>query len=144
MAVIKWICIAIGGLVLLTMVGCVGLVGAVSNIEGNKLTQRDLDVGGAYQPGEREALIKACGTSFKHLSRVIDLCECVAGEADETTSRFERLLLTASLEQNTQKMMRLGASLVRSNVDEDEIARVNTEGVPRIGNILNRCVAKFQ
>ena len=95
MAVIKWVLIVAGGLFIVSIAGCLGVAGYLGSAEAEAMSVRDLEPGGDFSPGEREAFIKSCekglskpGTS----SQTTRLCECIANHGDHL-SRFERLAM---------------------------------------------------
>jgi hypothetical protein len=160
-AVIKWFFIVIGGLVLLTMVGCVGIVGGSAALVNNavttagkdapKLTSADLEVGGAYQGDERETLVNACqkafGTKIRSESKLDRLCDCVADVADDRSSRYDRLIMTIALDaagQDWSQALKVGIGLANAGLSKSEMDGANRKSKARSSMVLRTCFERLQ
>jgi hypothetical protein len=127
MAVLKWIIILvcapfilIGGVY---AVGTASLFGYVGSAKTTTFAEADFNVGASYQHGEREALFAACKKRYgKYNSNPSEKkCDCWADKAEQVTSRFDRIAITALLNGSTHTVVGLGKSLVKSGIPEEEV-----------------------
>ncbi len=138
MSVLKWVLIVIGAIVLLAVVAIIGTFFWASTIEGVKLTEADLQVGGAYPAEERQQLLDICAKKRKG-AEGDDRCVCIADRAGKDFSRFERLVFVASFEGDATRIVALTKGLVDSGIPQSRVEELQKDSKSRIDGLLKAC-----
>jgi len=139
MSVLKWVLIVIGAIVLLGVVAIVGTFFWASTIQSVKLTEADLQVGGAYPAEERQQLLDICAKKRKTGTEGDDRCVCVADRAGKDFSRFERLVFIASFEGNPTRIVALTKGLIDSGIPQSRVEELQKDSRSRIDGLLKAC-----
>ncbi len=139
MSVLKWVLIVLGAIVLIVVVAIVGTFFWASTIEGVKLTEADLKVGGDYPAEERQQLLDICAQKRKTGTEGDDRCVCIADRAGTDFSRFERLVFIASFEGNPTRIVALTKGLIDSGIPQSRVEELQTDSKSRIDGLLKAC-----
>ncbi len=139
MSVLKWVLIILGAIVLIGVVVIGGTVFWASRIEGVKLTEADLKVGGAYPAEERQQLLDICAKKRKTGTDGDDRCVCLADRAGTDFSRFERLVFIASFEGNPTRVVALTKGLLDSGIPQSRVEELQKDSKSRIDGLLKAC-----
>jgi uncharacterized membrane protein len=139
MSVLKWLLIILGVLVLFGVVAIVGTLYWASTVESVKLTEADLQVGGAYPPEERQQVLDVCAKRRKPGQDGDDRCVCIADRAGTDFSRFERLILTATLEGSPTKIVAITKGLIASGVSQEKSEALEKESEKRFEALMKTC-----
>jgi hypothetical protein len=139
MSVLKWVLIVLGAIVLIGVVVIAGTFFWASTIEGVKLTEADLKVGGAYPAEERQQLLDICAKKRKTGTEGDDRCVCLADHAGTDFSRFERLVFIASFEGNATRVVALTKGLIDSGIPQSRVEELQKDSKSRIDNLLKTC-----
>jgi len=139
MAVLKWVLIVFGALVLIVLAVAIGGYFWATSVEGVKLTAEDLKAGGAYPPEERQTLLEACRKNLKTPAADKDACSCIAEKAGTVISRFERLALTAGFEGSAIKIVALSKGLMQSGIPQAQVDAMQANSETRMGDLMKSC-----
>lgn len=139
MAVLKWLLIIFGVVLLAAVAVVIGGYYWASTVESVKLTAADLDVGGPYPADERQALLDACQKSVKTPGADENKCACIADKAGTEFSRFERLALTAGLEGSPTKIVALTKGLIDGGISKDKVDAMESGSKSRIDGLMKSC-----
>jgi hypothetical protein len=139
MAVLKWVLIVLGAIAAIVLVVIVGTFFWASTIESVKLTEADLQVGGAYPETERQELLDICNKKHKAGTEGDDRCVCVADRAGKDFSRFERLVFIASFEGNPTRVVALTKGLIDSGIPQSRVEELQKDSKSRIDGLLKAC-----
>ena len=139
MAVLKWLLIILGAIVLIGLVVMIGTFYWASKIEAVKLTEVDLKVGGAYPEEERTQLLNICNAKYKKGTEGDDRCVCVTDHAGKDFSRFERLVFIATFEGNATRVVALTKGLIDSGIPQSRVEELQKDSKSRIDNMLKTC-----
>lgn len=137
MAVLKWVLIVGGVLFLVGAAVVFGFIYWASTVESVKVTEADLAVGGSYSPEERQALLDACNRRAKSENK--DSCTCIADRAGTDASRFERLILTATLEGSPTKIVAITKGLIDSGVPQEKSEALEKDSEKRFDSLMKVC-----
>jgi hypothetical protein len=141
MAVLKWILIVAGVLFVIGAAAIFGFGYWASNVESVKITEADLQVGGAYPPEERQQVLDVCTKKAKPGKEGDDRCACIADRAGKELSRFERLVLTASLEGSPTRIVALTKGLMDTGLSEEKSQALEKDSEKRFESLLKACGA---
>jgi len=139
MTFLKWVLVILGVLFLIVLAVLIGGYYWASTVESVKLTSADLQVGGAYPPEERQALIEACRKSTKKPAADKNACACIADKVGTDLSRFERLTLLAGFEGSPTQMVALTKGLIDSGIPQDEVDAMEAGSNARMSNVMKAC-----
>lgn len=139
MAVLKWVLIILGALVLSALIIIIGTFYWASTVESVKLTEADLKVGGDYPAAERQQLLDICAQKRKTGTEGDDRCVCIADRAGKDFSRFERLVFIASFEGNATRVVALTKGLMDSGIAQSRIDELQKDSKARIDGLLKAC-----
>ena len=78
MAILKWVLIILGSIVLAGLVVIAGTFYWASTVQSVKLTEADLKIGGDYPAEERQELLDICTKKRKTGTDGDDRCVCIA------------------------------------------------------------------
>jgi len=127
------------GFLLALLAGTIGLSCRASAVESVTLEPADLKVGGSYPAQERQALLGACQGNFKVPVENKSRCGCVADMAGTVLSRFGRLLMTAELERNADKVFALVDRLRDTGMPQAEADSASHSSTTRINDLIETC-----
>ena len=139
MAVLKWVLIILGSIVLAGLIVIVGTFYWASTVQSVKLTEADLKIGGDYPAEERQELLDICGKKRKPGAEGDDRCVCIADRAGKDFSRFERLVFIASFEGNATRVVALTKGLIDSGIAQSRIDELQKDSKIRIDGLLKAC-----
>ena len=139
MAVLKWLLIILGAIVLVGLVAMIGTFYWASKIEAVKLTEADLKVGGAYPEEERTQLLNICNATYKKGAEGDDRCVCMVDHAGKDFSRFERLVFIATFEGNATRVVALTKGLIDSGIPQSRVEELQKDSKSRIDNLMKTC-----
>jgi hypothetical protein len=139
MAVLKWVLIILGSIVLAGLVVIVGTFYWASTVQSVKLTEADLKLGGDYPAQERQELLDICAKKRKTGTEGDDRCVCIADRAGKDFSRFERLVFVASFEGNATRVVALTKGLIDSGIAQSRIDELQKDSKTRIDSLLKAC-----
>jgi hypothetical protein len=139
MAVLKWVLIILGSIVLAGLVVIVGTFYWASTVQSVKLTEADLKIGGDYPAEERQELLDICAKKRKTGTDGDDRCVCIADRAGKDFSRFERLVFLASFEGNATRVVALTKGLIDSGIAQSRIDELQKDSKTRIDSLLKAC-----
>jgi len=139
MSVLKWVLIVLGAIAAIVLVAIIGTFYWASTIESVKLTESDLQVGGAYPDAERKELLDICNSKRKTGTEGDDRCVCVADRAGKDFSRFERLVFIASFEGNPTRVVALTKGLIASGIPQSRVEELQKDSKSRIDGLLKAC-----
>jgi hypothetical protein len=139
MAVLKWVLIILGSIVLAGLVVIVGTFYWASTVQSVKLTEADLKIGGDYPAEERQELLDICAKKRKTGTDGDDRCVCIADRAGKDFSRFERLVFLASFEGNATRVVALTKGLIDSGIAQSRIDELQKDSKTRIDGLLKAC-----
>ena len=139
MAVLKWVLIVLGAIAAIVLVVIVGTFFWASTIESVKLTEADLQVGGAYPAEERQQLLDICAKKRKTGTEGDDRCVCVADRAGNGFPRFDRLVVIASFEGNPTRVVALTKGLIDSGIPQSRVEELQKDSKSRIDGLLKAC-----
>jgi hypothetical protein len=139
MAVLKWVLIILGSIVLAGLVVIVGTFYWASTVQSVKLTEADLKLGGDYPAQERQELLDICAKKRKTGTEGDDRCVCIADRAGKDFSRFERLVFVASFEGNATRVVALTKGLIDSGIAQSRIDELQKDSKTRIDGLLKAC-----
>jgi hypothetical protein len=137
MTVLKWVLIVFSVLFVLGALFVGGFFYWASGVPSVAVTEADLVVGGSYTPEERQALINACTSRAEVKNK--DSCTCIADRAGTESSRFERLVLTASLEGSPTKVVAVTKGLIASGVSEEKTQALEKDSEKRFESVMKTC-----
>ncbi len=137
MAVLKWVLIVGGVLFLICAMVVFGFIYWASTVESIQVTEADLVLGGSYPPEERQALLDACNRKVEAKKK--DTCTCIADRAGSESSRFERLILTATLECSPTKVVAITKGLIASGVSKDKSESLEKDSEKRFEALMKTC-----
>jgi hypothetical protein len=139
MAVLKWVLIILGSIVLAGLIVIVGTFYWASTVQSVKLTEADLKIGGDYPAEERQELLDICAKKRKTGTDGDDRCVCIADRAGKDFSRFERLVFIASFEGNATRVVALTKGLIDSGIAQSRIDELQKDSKIRIDGLLKAC-----
>jgi hypothetical protein len=139
MAILKWVLIILGSIVLAGLVVIVGTFYWASTVQSVKLTEADLKIGGDYPAEERQELLDICAKKRKTGTDGDDRCVCIADRAGKDFSRFERLVFLASFEGNATRVVALTKGLIDSGIAQSRIDELQKDSKTRIDSLLKAC-----
>jgi len=139
MAVLKWVLIVLGAIVAILLVVIMGTFYWASTVESVKLTEADLQVGGAYSEAERKELLDICNQKHKAGTEGDDRCVCVTDRAGKDFSRFERLVFIATFEGNPTRVVALTKGLIDSGIPQSRVEELQKDSKSRIETLLKAC-----
>ena len=139
MAVLKWVLIILGSIVLAGLIVIVGTFYWASTVQSVKLTEADLKIGGDYPAEERQELLDICAKKRKTGAEGDDRCVCIADRAGKDFSRFERLVFIASFEGNATRVVALTKGLIDSGIAQSRIDELQKDSKTRIDGLLKAC-----
>jgi hypothetical protein len=139
MAVLKWVLIILGSIVLAGLIVIVGTFYWASTVQSVKLTEADLKIGGDYPAEERQELLDICAKKRKPGAEGDDRCVCIADRAGRDFSRFERLVFIASFEGNATRVVALTKGLIDSGIAQSRIDELQKDSKTRIDGLLKAC-----
>ncbi|MGZ5823306.1 MAG: hypothetical protein ACXWJH_01805 [Hyphomicrobium sp.] len=139
MAVLKWVLIILGSIVLAGLIVIVGTFYWASTVQSVKLTEADLKIGGDYPAEERQELLDICAKKRKPGAEGDDRCVCIADRAGKDFSRFERLVFIASFEGNATRVVALTKGLIDSGIAQSRIDELQKDSKTRIDGLLKAC-----
>jgi hypothetical protein len=139
MAVLKWVLIILGSIVLAGLIVIVGTFYWASTVQSVKLTEADLKIGGDYPAEERQELLDICAKKRKTGTEGDDRCVCIADRAGKDFSRFERLVFIASFEGNATRVVALTKGLIDSGIAQSRIDELQKDSKTRIDGLLKAC-----
>jgi len=139
MAVLKWVLIILGSIVLAGLIVIVGTFYWASTVQSVKLTEADLKIGGDYPAEERQELLDICAKKRKPGAEGDDRCVCIADRAGKDFSRFERLVFLASFEGNATRVVALTKGLIDSGIAQSRIDELQKDSKIRIDGLLKAC-----
>ncbi len=139
MAVLKWLLIVGGVLFLIGAAVVFGFLYWASNVPSIKVTEEDLAVGGSYPPEERQALLDACNHTGKLNLKNKDSCTCIADRAGSEASRFQRLVLIATLEGSPTKIVAVTKGLIDSGVPKEKSEALEKDSEKRFEDLMKAC-----
>jgi hypothetical protein len=139
MAVLKWVLIILGSIVLAGLIVIVGTFYWASTVQSVKLTEADLKIGGDYPAEERQELLDICAKKRKTGTDGDDRCVCIADRAGKDFSRFERLVFIASFEGNATRVVALTKGLIDSGIAQSRIDELQKDSKTRIDGLLKAC-----
>jgi hypothetical protein len=139
MAVLKWVLIILGSIVLAGLVVIAGTFYWASTVQSVKLTEADLKIGGDYPAEERQELLDICAKKRKTGTDGDDRCVCIADRAGKDFSRFERLVFLASFEGNATRVVALTKGLIDSGIAQSRIDELQKDSKTRIDSLLKAC-----
>ena len=139
MAVLKWVLIILGSIVLAGLIVIVGTFYWASTVQSVKLTEADLKIGGDYPAEERQELLDICAKKRKPGAEGDDRCVCIADRAGKDFSRFERLVFLASFEGNATRVVALTKGLIDSGIAQSRIDELQKDSKTRIDGLLKAC-----
>jgi hypothetical protein len=139
MAVLKWVLIILGSIVLAGLIVIVGTFYWASTVQSVKLTEADLKIGGDYPAEERQELLDICAKKRKPGAEGDDRCVCIADHAGKDFSRFERLVFIASFEGNATRVVALTKGLIDSGIAQSRIDELQKDSKTRIDGLLKAC-----
>jgi len=139
MAVLKWVLIILGSIVLAGLIVIVGTFYWASTVQSVKLTEADLKIGGDYPAEERQELLDICAKKRKPGAEGDDRCVCIADRAGKDFSRFERLVFIASFEGNATRVVALTKGLIDSGIAQSRIDELQKDSKIRIDGLLKAC-----
>ena len=139
MAVLKWVLIILGSIVLAGLIVIVGTFYWASTVQSVKLTEADLKIGGDYPAEERQELLDICAKKRKPGTEGDDRCVCIADRAGKDFSRFERLVFIASFEGNATRVVALTKGLIDSGIAQSRIDELQKDSKARIDSLLKAC-----
>jgi hypothetical protein len=139
MAVLKWVLIILGSIVLAGLIVVVGTFYWASTVQSVKLTEADLKIGGDYPAEERQELLDICAKKRKTGTEGDDRCVCIADRAGKDFSRFERLVFLASFEGNATRVVALTKGLIDSGIAQSRIDELQKDSKTRIDGLLKAC-----
>ena len=137
MAVLKWLLIVGGVLFLIGAAVVFGFLYWASSVPSIKVTEADLAVGGSYPPEERQALLDACNRTGKLKNK--DSCTCIADRAGSEASRFQRLVLIATLEGSPTKVVAVTKGLIESGVPKERSEALEKDSEKRFEDLMKAC-----
>jgi hypothetical protein len=137
MAVLKWVLIVGGVLFLIGAAVVFGFLYWASTVESVRVTEADLVLGGSYPPEERQMLLDACNRKVEAKKK--ESCTCVAERAGSESSRFERLILAATLEGSPTKIVAITKGLIASGVSKDKTASLEKDSEKRFKALMQAC-----
>jgi hypothetical protein len=137
MTVLKWVLIVFSVLFVIGAAFVGGFFYWASGVPSVAVTEADLAVGGSYTPEERQALIDACTKRPEVKNK--DSCTCIADRAGSEASRFERLVLTATLEGSPTKVVAITKGLIASGVAEEKTKELQDKSKKRFENVMKAC-----
>ena len=137
MAVLKWVLIVGGVLFLIGAAVVFGFIYWASTVESVQVTEADLAVGGSYPPEERQMLLDACNRRAKAKGK--DSCTCIADRAGSESSRFERLILTATLDGSPTKIVAITKGLIASGVSQEKSEALEKDSEKRFDALMKAC-----
>jgi hypothetical protein len=139
MAVLKWVLIILGSIVLAGLIVIVGTFYWASTVQSVKLTEADLKIGGDYPAEERQELLDICAKKRKPGAEGDDRCVCIADRAGKDFSHFERLVFIASFEGNATRVVALTKGLIDSGIAQSRIDELQKDSKTRIDGLLKAC-----
>jgi hypothetical protein len=139
MAVLKWVLIILGSIVLAGLIVIVGTFYWASTVQSVKLTEADLKIGGDYPAEERRELLDICAKKRKPGAEGDDRCVCITDRAGKDFSRFERLVFIASFEGNATRVVALTKGLIDSGIAQSRIDELQKDSKTRIDGLLKAC-----
>ena len=139
MAILKWVLIILGSIVLAGLIVIVGTFYWASTVQSVKLTEADLKIGGDYPAEERQELLDICAKKRKPGAEGDDRCVCIADRAGKDFSRFERLVFIASFEGNATRVVALTKGLIDSGIAQSRIDELQKDSKTRIDGLLKAC-----
>lgn len=137
MIVLKWVLIVFSVVFVIGAAIVGGFFYWASGVPGVEVTEADLAVGGSYPPEERQAIIDACNKRPEVKNK--DSCTCIADRAGTEASRFERLVLTATLEGSPTKVVAITKGLIAGGVAEEKTKVLEDESKKRFETVMKAC-----
>ena len=139
---LKGFFIVIGVAAFLLVAGGAGAMTYLFSGKSIELSKPDLEVGEPSQPGERDALIASCITVLgKGLgSKAATACGCLADDFEHDLSRVERLMISASFQKDTRRLVAIGMSIAKTGATKEDIDAMKTNMAPTIKSAFSRCI----
>ncbi len=127
-------------LLLVIVVLGVGFYVYQRNIAPVPITAADLEKGGNFSSDERATLTSACSARFKKDTDKV--CGCIANKVTTEFSRFDRLVITASLQEKLSDIVSLTKGLVQSGIPADQVKNAEDGSRTRVKDMLKTCSAE--
>ena len=141
MSIIKGFLIVAGVIGTLVVAGGAGAMTYLFSGKSVEIAMRDLEVGEPSHAGEREALAASCqavlGSDLG--SKATAVCDCIAGDFEHDLSRVERLMVSASFQQDTRRVVAIGVSIAKTGASRDYINGMKAKLEPSIRAAFVHC-----
>ena len=109
------------------------------NILAVPVTASDLDKGGSFSTDERVTLKAACTARYKKDSETV--CSCITDKVATDLSRFDRMVITASLQERLSDVVGLTKGLVQSGIPIEKVKSAEDGSKARMQDVLKTCNA---
>ena len=110
------------------------------NIVAVPVSASDLEKGGSFSPDERAALTSACSARFKKDTDKV--CGCIADKSATDFSRFDRIVITASLQEKLSDIVAITKGLIASGIPSDKVKAAEDGSKTRVKEMLKTCNAE--
>jgi hypothetical protein len=127
-------------LLLAIVVAGVGFYVYQRNILPVPVTASDLEKGGSFSDDERASLTSACAARIKKDTDKV--CGCISGKVATDFSRFDRMVITASLREKLSDIVGLTKGLVQSGIPADKVKEAEDGSQTRVKDMLKACNAE--
>jgi hypothetical protein len=127
----------LGWLLAILVVAGVGFYFYQRNIAAVPVVATDLDKGGAYSDAEKASLKAACADHFK--TNTDKVCGCVADKAGTDFSRFDRMILTATMQEKVSEIVGITKGLIASGIDPAKMKTVEADARQRVTDLIKTC-----
>lgn len=127
----------IGYLLLAIVVLGVGFYLYQRNIAAVPVVASDLDKGGAYSDAEKASLKSACADHFK--TNTDKVCGCVADKVGAGFSRFDRMILTATMQEKLADIVGITKGLIASGIDPAKMKSAESDSRQRVTDLIKTC-----
>ena len=141
MSIVKGFLIVVGVIGTLVVAGGAGAMTYLFLGNNVELSMRDLEVGEPSHAGEREALVASCQAVLgKGLgSKANAACGCIADDFEQDLSRVERLMVSASFQKDTRRLVAIGMSIAKSGAKREDIDALKNKLEPSIRSAFLHC-----
>lgn len=110
------------------------------NIAPVPVSAADLEKGGNFSSDERASLTAACTARIKKDADKV--CGCISGKVTTEFSRFDRMVITASLQEKLSDIVGITKGLVQSGIPADKVKEAEDGSRARVKDMLKTCNAQ--
>jgi len=107
------------------------------NIAAVPVVAADLDKGGAFSDAEKASLTTACAAHFKDTADKV--CGCLVAKAATDFSRFDRMIMTATLQEKLSDIVGITKGLIASGIDPDKMKAAESDSRTRVTDLMKTC-----